>query len=87
VAEQVCYLEIVVWGAQADACAAHLTKGRLIHVEGRLLQDRWDDADGVKRSKIVVVAEHVQFLPSGNGHTTKSDAPETPEPAGEAVPF
>jgi single-strand DNA-binding protein len=32
-------------------------------VVGRLKQSRWNDADGKPRSKITIVAEHVEFRP------------------------
>ena len=30
---------------------------------GRLKQERWNDADGKTRSRVVIVAEHVEFRP------------------------
>jgi len=34
--EEVCFLTIVVWGKQAEACGEYLDKGSPILVEGRL---------------------------------------------------
>ena len=34
-----------------------------MRVVGRLKQERWNGADGKSRSKIVIVAEHVEFRP------------------------
>jgi single-strand DNA-binding protein len=34
-----------------------------VRVVGRLKQDRWTDADGKPRSRIEIVAEHVEFKP------------------------
>ena len=47
-------------------CAEYLNKGRAVLVEGRLKQDRWEDENGNKRSKLKIVALTVQFL-SGRG--------------------
>lgn len=64
--EEVCYVDIVVWGRQAETCKEYLQKGRPIFVEGRLQLDQWE-SNGEKKSKLRVVAERVQFLGSGGG--------------------
>ena len=61
--EEVSFIEAVTTGKLATVCAEHLTKGRGIRVVGRLKQERWEDAEGESRSKIVIVAEHVEFQP------------------------
>lgn len=62
--EEVCYVDIVVWGRQAETCKEYLTKGRPIFVEGRLQLDQWE-SNGEKKSKLRVVAERIQFLGGG----------------------
>ncbi len=59
--EEVCYVDIVVWGRQAETCKEYLQKGRPIFVEGRLQLDQWE-SNGEKKSKLRVVAERIQFL-------------------------
>jgi single-strand DNA-binding protein len=61
--EEVCYVNVVVWGKQAEACGQYLVKGRPIFVEGRLQYEEWEK-DGQKRNALKVVAERVQFLGS-----------------------
>ena len=51
------------WSKLADACRDHLAKGRGVRVVGRLKQDRWTDQEGKNRSRIKIVAEHVEFKP------------------------
>jgi single-strand DNA-binding protein len=65
--EETTFLDIAVWGAQAETTARFKRKGDLIFLEGRLQQDRWKAPDGSPRSKVVVVAEKIQFLPNGGG--------------------
>jgi len=61
--EEVCFVDIVVWGKQGENCGKYLEKGSQIMLEGRLQLDQWQDKDtGAKRSKLRVVAEMVQFL-------------------------
>lgn len=64
--EEVSYFDIVVFGKMGENCAEYLSKGRPVLVEGRLRQRRWE-AEGIKKSKIEVVADNVQFLGSPRG--------------------
>lgn len=61
--EEVCYIDIVVFGKQAEHCGQYLSKGSGVIVDGRLQQRRWETEDGQKRSKHEVVANSITFLP------------------------
>ena len=61
--EEVSFIEATTFGKLAAVCAEHLAKGHGVRVVGRIKQQRWDDADGNARSKVVIVAEHVEFQP------------------------
>ncbi len=63
VKEEVSYFDIQTWAHLAEVCNEYLKKGRGVRVVGRLKQDRWTTADGEGRSKVFVVAEHVEFRP------------------------
>src|SRR3990170_2246530 len=60
--QEVCYIDVDVWGAQAESCKQYLQKGRPVLVEGRLKLDTWQDASGQSRSKHSIVADRVVFL-------------------------
>ncbi|MCX5704607.1 MAG: single-stranded DNA-binding protein [Candidatus Omnitrophica bacterium] len=60
--EEVCFITVVVWNKQAEACNQYLHKGSPIFVEGMLQSRSWDDASGQKRSVIDVRADRVQFM-------------------------
>jgi len=60
--EDVCFVDVVVWGRQGEACNQYLTKGRLVFIEGRLQFDQWESKEGDKRSRLRVVGDRVQFL-------------------------
>src|SRR5579872_587904 len=70
--QEVCYIDIDVWGPQAESCRQYLQKGRPVLVEGRLKLDSWDDANGQKRSKHSIVADRVVFLSQGQSQQTES---------------
>jgi len=63
--QEVCFVDVDVWGAQAESCRQFLTKGRPVLVEGRLKLDTWQEQDGTKRSKHFIVADRVTFLGAG----------------------
>jgi single-strand DNA-binding protein len=60
--EEVCYVDVVTWGRQAETCKEFLTKGSPVFVEGRLQLDQWETKEGEKRSRLRVRAERIQFL-------------------------
>jgi single-strand DNA-binding protein len=70
VVQEVCFIDIDVWGAQAESCHQYLQKGRPILVEGRLKYDSWQDQQGQTRSKHSIVADRVLFLSAGQGAET-----------------
>ena len=60
--QEVCFVDVVVWGKQAESCCHSLDSSSPVLVEGRLQLDTWHGKDGDKRSKLRVAAERVQFL-------------------------
>lgn len=65
--DEVCYVDVTVWGKQAESCSEHLSKGSGVFIEGRLQFRSWETAEGQKRSKLDVVAHNVQFLSRTEG--------------------
>ena len=63
--QEVCFVDIDVWGPQAESMGQYLSKGRPVLIEGRLKFDTWKDQDGQTRTKHSVVAERVVFLGGG----------------------
>lgn len=85
--DEAAFIDVTVWGKQAENCAEYLAKGRPVLVEGHLRMDQWQDKKtGEKRSRLTVTAENVQFLgaPSGRGQTP--DAAKPPRSAEEPAP-
>lgn len=61
VAEQTCFVDIVVWSQAAENASAYLRKGDAIVVEGTLQFDSWQNDKGEKRSKLRVRAWRIHF--------------------------
>lgn len=60
--EEVSFIDVDTFGAQAETLAKYMSKGRPLLVEGRLKMDQWEDKEGQKRSKLKVVMESFQFV-------------------------
>jgi single-strand DNA-binding protein len=61
--KEVSYFDVEAWARLGLACSQNLKKGRGVRVVGRLKQDRWQDPEGKTRSRVLIVAEHVEFKP------------------------
>lgn len=78
--EEVCFLDVVVWGRQAETAGEYLTKGSPILVEGRLQMDSWETKEGEKRNRLKVLANRIQFLGRPKGASAENEpAPTTKE--------
>ena len=80
--KEVSYFDIETWAKLAEACRDKGKKGRACRVVGRLKQDRWNDSEGKPRSKVVIVAEHVEFKPE-----FKKDGTSDSTPSDNDIPF
>jgi single-strand DNA-binding protein len=56
------FIDVETWNKLAEACDAHLEKGRRVAVTGRIAHDQWETTEGQKRQRHYVVAENVEFL-------------------------
>jgi single-strand DNA-binding protein len=66
--EETTFVDVTLWGRQAELAQQYLGKGRSAYIEGRLQMDTWDDKEtGKKRSKLKVIGESLQFMPDGKG--------------------
>lgn len=61
--KEVSYFDVETWNRLAERCGETLEKGRGVRVVGHLKQDRWKDPEGNSRSRVKIVAEHVEFKP------------------------
>lgn len=75
--EETTFIDVTLWGRQAELAQQYLTKGRGAYVEGRLQMDTWEDKEtGKKRSKLKVIGENLQFLPDGKGGSAGNPPPQ-----------
>lgn len=60
--QEATFVDVVVWGKQAEVCVEVLDTSSPVFVEGRLQLDTWFGRNGDKRCKLRVAAERIQFL-------------------------
>ena len=77
--EDTCFVDVSVWGKQAESSNNYLRKGAPVFIEGVLRFETWTDKNsGQNRSRHSVSAESVKFLSSPQrGSGGFSDNPNT----------
>ncbi len=61
--QEVSYFDVKAYGKLAEVSGEYLKKGRGVRIIGRIKQDRWKDDDGKNHSRVVVMADHIEFQP------------------------
>ncbi len=93
--EETTFVDVTLWGRDAEVAGEYLAKGRPVLIEGRLQLDTWDDkTTGQKRSKLHVVGERMQMLGSrgegggggGGGGGGRSHGGSQPESSSDGPP-
>lgn len=77
--EETTFVDITVWGRQAENCSQYLSKGSRVFVDGRLRLDRWETDEGDRRSKHGVTAQQVIFLDAAEGAAGDGPGGESPD--------
>jgi single-strand DNA-binding protein len=62
--DEVCYVDVTLWGRTAEVASEYLSKGSPIFVEGHLKLDTWE-TDGKKNSRLRVVCDRMQMVGGG----------------------
>ena len=60
--EEVCFVDVKLFGRTAEIANQYLRKGSKILIEGKLTYETWTDQSGIKRSRHVITAEAMQML-------------------------
>lgn len=76
--EETTFVDVTLWGRQAEVAGEYCKKGRSVYIEGRLQLDSWEDkTSGQKRTRLRVVGENMQLLgPRLGGGSASSDQEE-----------
>lgn len=82
------FFDVIVFGKRAEGLASLLTRGLKVTITGKLRWSSWETQDGQKRSRVQVIAEHVEFMGRIAVLTNTTDQPAStpdhspPAPAG-----
>ncbi len=79
--EETTFVDCEAWARTAETMSKYLSKGRPVFVEGRLRLNEWQDREGNKRSKLLVVVDNFQFVDSRQGGGSQEGSPQA-QPAG-----
>ena len=56
------WFHVVAWENLADIAEAHITKGQLLLVEGRIATEMWTDKQGAVNIALKLTASRIRFL-------------------------
>ena len=59
--ERAYFFSCIVFGRRAEALSRYLAKGAKVSIEGSLRYSSWE-RDGVKRSKVEVIVDELEFM-------------------------
>lgn len=74
--EDVCFVDLKMWGAAAEKAADKHSKGDGVMVEGRLTYESWESKDGGTRSRVLITAERMVKVEKGERKKDKSNEDE-----------
>jgi single-strand DNA-binding protein len=74
--EQVTFVDCVCFGRAGEVINQYMSKGKPLHLDGRLSFSQWEGQDGTKRSKLEVVVENFQFVGGGGDRQGGGGAPQ-----------
>jgi single-strand DNA-binding protein len=74
--EETTFIDVTLWGRQAEVASEYLSKGSSVLIEGRLKLDTWEK-DGKKNYKLRVIGEKMQML-GGKGAGGGAGGPGRP---------
>jgi single-strand DNA-binding protein len=82
--EEVLFVDVTLFGRNAEVVSEYCTKGKPLLVEGHLKQEIWEDKQShQKRSKLIVIAETFQLL-GGKPEEERNAKPASSKPEEEA---
>ncbi|MDP8222140.1 MAG: single-stranded DNA-binding protein [Candidatus Lernaella stagnicola] len=81
------FFDAVMFGNRAEALSKYVGKGDPLLIEGELVQNRWENQQGEKRSKVEVRISDFSFVSSrGEGGSRRSSEPSRSANVDDAPP-
>lgn len=73
--EETLFLDVTLWGRNAEIADEYAGKGASVYVEGRMKLESWTDPNGYERKKLKIIGDRLQLLGG------RSEANHRPKPA------
>lgn len=71
--EEASYFDVEIFGKVAENLKPYLNKGQQVAISGKLKQSRWEK-DGIKHSKVYILADTVQLIGGKNENVSNTGA-------------
>jgi single-strand DNA-binding protein len=78
------FFDVTLWRQNAEFICEYAEKGRMICVDGRLQNRKWEDKHGQNRVTAEIVADHAYFADS---RQSGAESPSNRDSAGMRDPF
>lgn len=62
--DETSFIDFKILGKTAVSLQKYLTKGTRVFLEGKLIQERWEDKEGSKHSRVIVQVDNINFASS-----------------------
>lgn len=69
------FVDVVVWGKQAESVANYKKKGEVVGVRGQIEVRSYEDSQSIRRKAFEIVADRVKFISGKNGNGAHEEAP------------
>lgn len=80
------FFEVQAWRNSAEFVSRYFSKGQMIHVEGRLQNNNYEDKNGVKHYSQVIVADSVSFCGDKRQSDSSGEQPQQRHAPAQAAP-
>lgn len=74
------FFDVSLFGKSAENLKPYLTKGKQVAINGSLKQERWQDKDGGKRSRVLIYAQEVELLGENQQQALQQAQPQQQAP-------
>lgn len=67
------FVDCTMFGSRAESISKYMSKGTYVCIVGRIHQNRWENQNGEKRSKLEVVVGNIHFESRGENQSEYDD--------------
>ena len=75
------FFDVTAWRNTAEFVCKYFSKGKMIHIEGKLANDNYTDQNGNKVYRNTIIAEQVSFCGDKSGTGTQTGGTDPPQTA------